>query len=116
MQTAYQPQKREGEIYNLWEKGKYFTPKIERSKKPFVIIMPPPNANGILHVGHAVFVTLEDILETLLGMEIVDEADKAVDMQVLARRNWERRARRLGLVDGKDKDTGSGAPPTASAD
>jgi len=43
-------------------------------------------------------VTMEDVVETLLGIEIVDETDKAVDMQVLARRSWEQRARRLGLL------------------
>ncbi len=49
-------------IYQKWEKGGYFTPKIDKKKKPFTIIMPPPNANGALHIGHAVFVTLEDIM------------------------------------------------------
>ncbi len=43
-------------------------------------------------------VTMEDVVETLLGMEIVDEADSAEDMQVLARRQWLQRARRLGVV------------------
>ena len=43
-------------------------------------------------------VTLEDLLETLLGLEIVDEADAVHDMQLLARRKWTERARRLGLV------------------
>ena len=41
--------------------------------------------------------TMEDVLETLLGLEIVDEGDKAVDMQALARRLWQRRAREMGL-------------------
>lgn len=50
--------------------------------------------------GMAGIVTLEDVVETLLGMEIVDEADSVEDMQELARRQWERRARRLGLVNG----------------
>lgn len=50
--------------------------------------------------GMAGIVTLEDVVETLLGMEIVDEADSVEDMQDLARRQWERRARRLGLVEG----------------
>ena len=42
-------------------------------------------------------VTLEDVVETLLGMEIVDEMDKVEDMQALARRQWEKRARAIGL-------------------
>lgn len=43
-------------------------------------------------------VTMEDIIETLLGLEIMDESDNIEDMQVLARQNWERRALRLGLI------------------
>jgi len=62
MESKYEPQKNEAKIYELWEKGGYFTPEITRAKKPFTVIMPPPNANGVLHIGHAVFVTLEDIM------------------------------------------------------
>ena len=43
-------------------------------------------------------VTMEDIIETLLGLEIVDESDNEADMQALARSNWERRAKRLGII------------------
>jgi CBS domain containing-hemolysin-like protein len=53
--------------------------------------------------GMAGLVTMEDVIETLLGVEIVDESDHIEDMQLLARRNWERRARRLGLVDGLNR-------------
>jgi CBS domain containing-hemolysin-like protein len=48
--------------------------------------------------GMSGIVTLEDVIETLIGVEIVDESDHAPDMQVLARRSWERRAKRLGLI------------------
>ena len=44
-------------------------------------------------------VTMEDVIETLLGLEIVDESDQNVDMQLLARKKWEERARRLGLLE-----------------
>ncbi len=44
-------------------------------------------------------VTLEDVIETLLGLEIVDETDKAIDLQQLARKKWEERAKKSGLVE-----------------
>jgi len=61
MEKAYQPQAYEEKIYSLWEEGGYFTPKIDKSKKPFTIILPPPNANAPLHMGHAMYV-VEDIM------------------------------------------------------
>ena len=62
--TAYNAKEVEDKIYQLWEKSGFFNPdKLpSRHKKPFTIIMPPPNANGSLHIGHALFVTLEDIM------------------------------------------------------
>ena len=53
--------------------------------------------------GMAGIVTMEDVMETLLGMEITDESDEAVDMQLLARKNWEKRARRIGLIGENDE-------------
>ena len=47
-------------------------------------------------------VTMEDIIETLLGLEIVDESDNTEDMQALARKNWERRAKRMGIISRGD--------------
>jgi CBS domain containing-hemolysin-like protein len=48
-------------------------------------------------------VTVEDIIETLLGLEIMDESDNVADLQILARQNWETRAKRLGLIDGQEE-------------
>ena len=59
---AYDPSQVETKLYQLWKDGNYFTPKIDIHKKPFVIIMPPPNVTGELHVGHALTMTLEDIM------------------------------------------------------
>lgn len=52
----------EKEIYRKWEKSGLFTPEIQLGKKPYTIIMPPPNANDQLHIGHALFVAIEDIM------------------------------------------------------
>ncbi len=61
---AYDPKLVERKNYALWEKSGFFNPdKLPKpQKKPFTILMPPPNANGTLHIGHAVFVTLQDIM------------------------------------------------------
>ena len=51
----------ESALYKLWEDQHAFEPNMEKGKKPFSIIMPPPNANDPLHIGHAMFITVEDI-------------------------------------------------------
>ena len=67
----YQPQEVEGEIYKKWEESGYFNPDNLPGdrKEPFTIIMPPPNANGSLHAGHALFVTLQDIMIRFARMQ-----------------------------------------------
>lgn len=62
MEKRYDHKKHEGKIYKLWGKSGAFSPKIRKKLKPYTIIMPPPNANDDLHVGHARFVAIEDIL------------------------------------------------------
>ena len=59
---VYEPQKVEERLYKTWMEKGYFKPKIDRSKKPFTIIMPPPNCTGELHVGHALTASIEDAL------------------------------------------------------
>ncbi len=61
MEKAYEPAKYETDIYKMWEDLGAFKPLEEATKEPFSIIMPPPNANGSLHTGHAMF-TVEDIM------------------------------------------------------
>lgn len=61
MEKAYNAQKVEDAIYTRWENSGAFAPRTD-AKKTYTIIMPPPNANDPLHVGHAMFVTIEDIL------------------------------------------------------
>jgi valyl-tRNA synthetase len=62
MDKTYNHQAYEKKIYSLWEASGAFTPKPNKAKKPFTIIMPPPNASDPLHIGHARFVTIEDVL------------------------------------------------------
>lgn len=61
MDKTYNPQAVEEFIYRMWEEGGYFTPRKARGKHPFSILLPPPNANADLHVGHAMYV-VEDIM------------------------------------------------------
>ena len=59
---AYDPKNVETKWYQFWIEKGYFTPKIDRKKQPFVIIMPPPNVTGELHLGHVLPATMEDIM------------------------------------------------------
>ncbi|GAY43753.1 hypothetical protein CUMW_076920 [Citrus unshiu] len=63
----------EERIYNWWESQGYFKPNFERGSDPFVISMPPPNVTGSLHMGHAMFVTLEVVkmvLKDILRLQL----------------------------------------------
>lgn len=62
MDKSYNHEHYEKQVYELWEKSGAFTPKVDKKKKPFTIIMPPPNASDPLHIGHARFATIEDTL------------------------------------------------------
>lgn len=62
LEKTYDPAEIEERLYEKWEKNKYFHAEVDRSKKPFTIVMPPPNVTGQLHMGHALDNTLQDIL------------------------------------------------------
>ncbi|MDO8436258.1 MAG: valine--tRNA ligase [bacterium] len=64
LSTIYEPKQVEDKIYQLWERSGFFNPdKLSKTaKKPFTIIMPPTNANGSLHAGHGLVLTIEDIM------------------------------------------------------
>jgi len=62
MPKAYQPQRFEAEMYKHWEESGCFTAKRVPGRKPFTIMMPPPNVTGQLHIGHALVSTMQDIL------------------------------------------------------
>lgn len=58
----YDPKEFEDRIYKMWEDGGYFKAKIDPSREPYSIVLPPPNITGQLHMGHALDHTLQDIL------------------------------------------------------
>ena len=90
MPKAYEPGKVEQKWYEFWLEKGYFKPKIDPEKKSFVIIMPPPNVTGELHVGHALTATLEDIMtrwhrmkgESALWLPGIDHAGIAAQVVV----------------------------------
>ena len=62
LEKTYDPSQIDDRIYRKWEEKKYFHAEVDRSKKPFTIVMPPPNVTGQLHMGHALDNTMQDIL------------------------------------------------------
>ncbi len=101
MPKAYEPGQVEAKWYKFWLEKDYFKPKIDPEKKPFVLIMPPPNVTGELHVGHALTTTLEDIMvrwhrmrgEPTLWLPGVDHAGIAAQVvveQLLAKEGLDR--------------------------
>ncbi|MDD5950204.1 MAG: valine--tRNA ligase [Lachnospiraceae bacterium] len=62
LEKNYNPQEIEGRLYEKWIEKGYFHAEVDRSKKPFTIVMPPPNITGQLHMGHALDNTMQDIL------------------------------------------------------
>ena len=104
--SAYQAQDEEGPIYERWAKSGFFNPDKLPGERPetYTIIMPPPNANGSLHAGHALFITLEDIMirfERMRGKKAlwVPGADHAgFETQVVYEKKLEKEGRsRFGM-------------------
>ncbi|MGI9253477.1 MAG: valine--tRNA ligase [Thermomicrobiales bacterium] len=59
---AYDPRLVESGVYDRWDRAGHFQPHGNPDRDPFVVVMPPPNVTGELHIGHALFVTVEDIM------------------------------------------------------
>ncbi|MBQ7613749.1 MAG: valine--tRNA ligase [Butyrivibrio sp.] len=62
LEKTYNPRDIEDRLYSRWEEKKYFHAEVDETKKPFTIVIPPPNITGKLHMGHAFDQTLQDIL------------------------------------------------------
>ena len=69
LEKTYDPKKIERKLYDRWCENKYFHAEVDRSRKPFTTVMPPPNITGKLHMGHALDNTLQDILIRYKRME-----------------------------------------------
>ena len=61
LDKTYDPSNFEDRIYDFWVKNDYFKAKVDKTKKPFTIVIPPPNITGQLHMGHALDNTMQDI-------------------------------------------------------
>ncbi|MBH8603634.1 MULTISPECIES: valine--tRNA ligase [unclassified Thermoactinomyces] len=70
--SAYDPKQTEAKWYDYWLKGEYFKAGSDQGKKPFTIVIPPPNVTGNLHIGHALNNTLQDILIRFKRMQGFD--------------------------------------------
>ena len=62
LDEAYNPLNLEEKWYDFWMKENFFHADEHSEKKPYTIVIPPPNVTGVLHMGHAIFVTLQDLL------------------------------------------------------
>ncbi len=74
MEKAYEPKQFEKKIYETWKKAGYFKTSTNSKKKPFTIMIPPPNVTGSLHMGHALNNTIIDILirqKRMKGLEVL---------------------------------------------
>ncbi len=69
LDKVYDPKSVESRLYKTWEEKGYFHAEVDESKKPFSIVMPPPNVTGQLHLGHAFDSTLQDILTRVKRMQ-----------------------------------------------
>lgn len=69
MPTKYEPQTAEAKWYKHWVEGGFFKPSDDKNKKPYTIVIPPPNVTGRLHLGHAWDGTLQDIIIRMKRMQ-----------------------------------------------
>ncbi len=113
--TPYNPKETEPKLYKIWKESGFFDPQtlvdkgiVSPDAKPFTIVMPPPNANGDLHAGHALFITLEDIMtryKRMSGFKAlwIPGADHAgFETQVVYEKKLEKEGRSRFGMDPKD--------------
>ena len=135
LKKTYDPSEIEERRYKKWEKNGYFHAKVDKSKKPFTIVMPPPNITGQLHMGHALDETMQDILirmKRMQGYEALwqpgtDHAAISTEVKIInalkeqgiskddlgregfLKKAWEWKAEYQGRIDNQLKKLGSSA-------
>lgn len=93
LEKTYNPQEIEDRIYKDWQDNNYFHAKVDKEKRPYTIVIPPPNITGQLHMGHALDNTMQDILirmKRMQGFEALwqpgtDHASIATEVKILAK-------------------------------
>ena len=116
MDKVYNPQAIEGELYKEWEETGAFVAHREEGKKPFTIVMPPPNITGQLHMGHAMDGVLQDSLtryhrmkgDPTLWLPGTDHASIATEVKIVEAM---RKARRVGMEERVRRTHCSSDPP-----
>ena len=91
LNKKYDPKEIEPELYRFWMINKFFQSKVDNSKKKYTLLMPPPNVTGILHMGHVLNNTIQDVLvrrARLLGFNAqwvpeIDHASIATEAKVV---------------------------------
>ena len=91
MDTTFDPKRFEKRLYKKWTDNKYFSAKVNKEKKPFTIMMPPPNITGQLHIGHALTMTVQDSIvryKRMKGYETLwlpgtDHASIATEVKII---------------------------------
>ena len=99
IKKTYEAKQIEQKWYKFWEEGGYFKPAGDPAKAPFTVLIPPPNVTGILHMGHVLNNTLQDVVvrfhrmlgEPTLWLPGVDHAGIAT--QNVVEKNWPRKAK-----------------------
>ena len=101
LDKTYEPKQVEDKLYKEWQDNNYFHAVVDKNKKPFTIVIPPPNITGQLHMGHALDNTLQDILIRwkrmqgfstlwLPGTDHASIATEAKIVEAMAKEGWQR--------------------------
>tara|TARA_B100001564_G_scaffold338381_1_gene330161 strand:- start:56 stop:418 length:363 start_codon:yes stop_codon:yes gene_type:complete len=91
LKKKYNPTEIENRLYKFWIKNDFFSSKVQKNKSSYTVLMPPPNVTGILHMGHVLNNTIQDILvrrSRLLGLNScwvpgIDHASIATEAKVV---------------------------------